>query len=88
MKRFSIILAALATVSTTAAAQEFNGKCTDYNDKGRDACKAIQWCAWREGRTISLPDGQSFTAKGSCAFLPHHKAAWAAKVQSTQPPQQ
>jgi hypothetical protein len=84
MKRF-ILIAALATVTTTAQAEEFSGKCTDYAT-GKDACQATQWCAWREGRTVSLPDGQSVQTKGSCAFKPHHREAWVAKTaQATKP---
>ncbi len=83
MKRIAIILAALATVST-AYAQEFNGTCSTYNEQA--ACQATQWCAWRKGREIATPDGGKVEIKGTCAFRPHMKAAWAAKTQTT--PQQ
>jgi hypothetical protein len=84
MKR-SIITIAAIVIATTASAQEaFNGTCTTYGDQ--TACQATQWCAWRKGRQVELPDGGKVEVKGSCAFKPHFKAAYAAKAQST--PQQ
>lgn len=83
MKRF-IIIAAISLAATAAQAEEFSGKCTDYATKGDQACNATQWCVWRKGREISLPDGQKVTTQGSCAFKPNFKAAFAAKVSQPQ----
>ena len=85
MKRFIIIAAISLAAVTSAQAEEFSGKCTDYQTKGDQACNATQWCVWRKGREIALPDGEKVTTKGSCAFKANHKAAYAERKQTTQP---
>jgi hypothetical protein len=86
MKRFIIIAAISLAAVTSAQAEEFTGKCTDYATKGQEACNATQWCVWRSGREISLPDGEKVTTTTSCAFKPNFRAAFAAKqAQATKP---
>lgn len=83
MKRFYII-AALA-IATSANAQEFSGKCSNYTGQGKDACLATQWCSWRSSKAISLPDGSSIAPKSTCAFKPNFGKAYAEKMQGKVP---
>lgn len=69
MKLFAATLA-LVTLSTAALAQDgaFSGKCTDYRDRGAEACNATQWCRWVNSKPVALPNGKTYTPKGYCRF--------------------
>lgn len=81
-----VIIGAIAAASITTLLQPahaqptpaFTGKCTDYRTQGKDACNATDWCIWRTRKPITLPNGQTITPQGACAFKPGHKAAFAA----------